>query len=129
MAKILIVDDELKIREVIKEYGKSYGYTVKEASNGKIAVDMVDKENFDVIVLDIMMPGMDGVETLKNIKAQNNENANIPAIVVTANAVEGAKDYYISQGFQEYISKPVDSEFLNETIRKYLPEELIEDNN
>ena len=51
MAKILIVDDELKIREVIKEYGKSYGYTVKEASNGKIAVDMVDKENFDLIVL------------------------------------------------------------------------------
>ncbi len=128
-AKMLAVDDNKLNLIVLKGFLKNTGAQIETCTSGQEALELTAQNKYDIIFLDHMMPGMDGVETLKNIKAQNNENANIPAIVVTANAVEGAKDYYISQGFQEYISKPIDSEFLNETIRKYLPEELIEDNN
>ncbi|MBQ7891400.1 MAG: response regulator transcription factor [Erysipelotrichaceae bacterium] len=117
MAKILIVDDELKIREVIKEYGKSYGYTVKEASNGKIAVDMVDKENFDVIVLDIMMPELDGFSACKQIKAKK---PNIPVIMLSARQEEYDKLFGFDLGIDDYVTKPFSPKELMARIKVVL---------
>ena len=69
MAKILIVDDEIKIREVVKEYAKLYGYECDEAKDGMEALDMVQANDYDIVVLDIMMPRLDGFATCKKIKA------------------------------------------------------------
>lgn len=127
-AKMLAVDDNKLNLIVLKGFLKNTGAQIETCTSGAEALELTLKNKYDIIFLDHMMPGMDGVETMKNIRNQNTEMAStVPIIVVTANAVEGAKDYYISQGFQEYISKPIDTVLLNETLMKYLPKELIED--
>ena len=68
MARILIVDDEVKIREVVREYAEVSGYDVKEAKDGREALELVEREDFDVIVLDIMMPYLDGFSACRQIK-------------------------------------------------------------
>ena len=73
--KILIVDDEVKIREVVSEYAKSYGYECDQASNGKDAVDMVTKNEYDCVILDIMMPELDGFETMRLLRRWERENS------------------------------------------------------
>lgn len=128
-ARMLAVDDNKLNLIVLKGFLKNTGAQIETCTSGAEALALTEKNKYDIIFLDHMMPGMDGVETMKNIRNQNTEMAStVPIIVVTANAVEGARDYYINQGFQEYISKPIDSVFLNETLEKYLPKELIEDN-
>jgi CheY-like chemotaxis protein len=81
----------------------------------------MDKEGFiyDMILMDHMMPGMDGIETMKEIR--NDESyANIPIIVLTANALRGMREYYLEQGFTDFIAKPADQQTLNEVIGKWL---------
>ena len=125
---MLAVDDNKLNLIVLKGFLKNTGAQIETCTSGAEALELTLKNKYDIIFLDHMMPGMDGVETMKNIRNQNTEMASaVPIIVVTANAVDGAKDYYISQGFQEYISKPIDTVLLNETLIKYLPKELIED--
>lgn len=127
-AKMLAVDDNKLNLIVLKGFLKNTGAQIETCTSGADALELTLKNKYDIIFLDHMMPGMDGVETMKNIRSQNTEMAStVPIIVVTANAVEGAKDYYINQGFQAYISKPIDTGLLNETLIKYLPKELIED--
>ena len=117
MAKLLIVDDELKIREVIKEYGKSNGYTVKDASDGKIAVEMVEKEAFDLIILDIMMPELDGFSACKQIKAIR---PNVPVIMLSARQEEYDKLFGFDLGIDDYVTKPFSPKELMARIRVIL---------
>ncbi|MBE6138948.1 MAG: response regulator transcription factor [Firmicutes bacterium] len=101
--KILIVDDEKGIREVIKEYSISEGYSTLEASNGIEALEKLEKNNdVDVIVLDIMMPKMDGYTTLKKIR----ETYNIPVIMLSARADEFDKLQSFDLGVDDYVTKP-----------------------
>lgn len=100
--KLLIADDEIKIREVIKEYGKLYGYEVKEASDGEEAIDMVEKEDFDCVILDIMMPNLDGYTACKRIK----EIKNVPIIILSARQQEDDKLYGFELGIDDYVTKP-----------------------
>lgn len=101
--KVLIVDDELGIREVIKEYCLNENYEVLEAENGYEALKVLEKNsNIDVIVLDIMMPKMDGYSTLVEIK----KNHDIPVIMLSARADEYDKLQSFDLGVDDYVTKP-----------------------
>ncbi|MBQ6654153.1 MAG: response regulator transcription factor [Erysipelotrichaceae bacterium] len=102
MYRILIVDDEIRIREVIREYGILYGYEVFEADEGYKAVEMVRENDYDCIILDIMMPNLDGYNTCKKIK----EIKNIPIIMLSARNQEDDKLYGFELGIDDYVSKP-----------------------
>lgn len=100
--KILIVDDEQRIREVIKEYCLLEKYEVEEAENGIEAIEKVKEKDIDLIVLDIMMPKLDGYSTLKEIK----QIKNIPVILLSARKEEFDKLMGFDLGSDDYITKP-----------------------
>ena len=101
--KVLIVDDEKGIREVIKEYSISEGYQVLEAENGLEALQILEqKSDIDVIVLDIMMPKMDGYTALKSIR----KTYDIPVIMLSARADEFDKLQSFDMGVDDYVTKP-----------------------
>ena len=102
MIKLLIVDDEIKIREVVKEYAKVNGYECKEASDGKSAVEMVRNEDFDCVILDIMMPELDGFGACKKIK----EMKDVPVIMLSARQEEDDKLFSFEMGVDDYVTKP-----------------------
>lgn len=102
MVKILIVDDEDRIRSVIKTYAINEGYKVFEASNGYDAIDIAKSKNINLIILDIMMPELDGFSTLKKIK----EHKDIPVIMLSARNEEYDKLHGFELGVDDYVTKP-----------------------
>lgn len=100
--KILVCDDEKLIREVIKEYLKLERYEVREAENGKEALNLVKKENFDLIIMDIMMPELDGYQAIKEIKQEKD----IPCLMLSARAEEFDKLLGFELGIDDYVTKP-----------------------
>ncbi len=102
MFKILVVDDEAKIREVIKTYAEFEGHTVVEAYDGMDAVEKCKDEDFDVIVMDIMMPILDGFSAYKEIK----KFKNIPVLMLSARGEEYDKLFGFEIGIDDYVVKP-----------------------
>lgn len=100
--KILIVDDEDKIREVIKEYLEANNYTCSETDNGEKALDLLKKNDYDLLVLDIMMPKMDGFEVLKQLPREYK----IPTIILSARGEELDKLQGFDLGIDDYLTKP-----------------------
>ena len=111
--KILIVDDEIKIREVVSEYAKASGYECDQASNGKDAIDMVAANNYDCVILDIMMPELDGFSACKKIKAIRN----VPVIMLSARTEEDDKLFSFDLGVDDYVTKPFSPKELMARIR------------
>jgi signal transduction histidine kinase/CheY-like chemotaxis protein/HPt (histidine-containing phosphotransfer) domain-containing protein len=125
-ARILVVDDTKVNLDVIRNLLKKTRITVDTAGSGAEALELVKKYEYDVIFLDHMMPGMDGPETLKRMKAMSdNISAGAPVISLTANALSGAKDQYIKSGFSDYLSKPVNPQNLEDMLFNLLPPEKI----
>jgi len=125
--KVLAVDDHLNNLLLIREQLKPYGIHVDTASSGQEAIEKIQSMDeqrliYDMILMDHMMPGMDGIDTMKIIR-KNSRYANIPVIIVTANALRGMREYYLEQGFTDFIAKPVDQNTLNDVIRKHLTRE------
>lgn len=102
MAKILIVDDELMIREVVREYALLNGYEVVEASDGLEAIQLVEAQNFDCVILDIMMPKLDGFSACKQIKKLKD----VPVIMLSARQEEYDKLFGFELGVDDYVVKP-----------------------
>ncbi len=102
MPHILIVDDEQKIREVIREYAEFNGYEVKEAADGMEAVALNKQFDFDLIIMDIMMPRLDGFSTCKEIK----KTKDIPVIMLSARGEEYDKLFGFELGIDDYVVKP-----------------------
>lgn len=126
-AKILVVDDNSINRKVFCNLLKRTLVQVKDVESGTECLELVKKEHFDLIFLDHMMPDMDGVETLRRMKQlPDNKCKNVPVIILTANAVKGAKEYYLEQGFDGFLAKPVTGEELEKMIIRHLPEERLE---
>lgn len=123
-ARILAVDDNVMNLDLYKTSLKAAGINIDTATNGVEALELISRSHYDLIMLDHMMPIMDGMETLKTIKKQN-LCPGVPILIVTANAVSGEKDSYLNAGFDDYLSKPVSSRQLWETVRRYLPERLV----
>jgi DNA-binding response OmpR family regulator len=102
MTKILIVDDEVNIREVVKEYSELNGYEADEAGDGVEAVEMVRQKHYDVVILDVMMPKLDGFSACRQIK----EIDNVPVIMLSARTEEYDKLFGFELGVDDYVIKP-----------------------
>ena len=102
MTRLLIVDDELKIREVVKEYSLMNGYEVDEASDGLEAIDKVKNNDYDCIILDVMMPNLDGFSACKQIKSLKK----ISIIMLSARNEEYDKLLGFELGVDDYVVKP-----------------------
>lgn len=113
MPRILIVDDEEKIREVVREYAQFSGFTVSEASDGMEAVEKVRSQDFDVIVMDIMMPRLDGFSACKEIK----KIKDIPVIMLSARGEEYDKLFGFELGIDDYVVKPFSPKELMARVR------------
>lgn len=118
---ILVVDDNLMNRKVICSLLKCTKMNIDLAENGKKCVDMVKEKQYDVILLDHMMPEMDGLETLEALKGESFLiDIDTPVIALTANAVVGAREFYLENGFTDYLSKPVLPKNLYDMLKKYI---------
>ncbi|MBU5477951.1 response regulator [Eubacterium sp. MSJ-13] len=125
-AKVLVVDDVKMNINVFKALLKRTEISVASAMSGPEALEMIKENKYDIIFLDHMMPDMDGIETYKHMKElEQNPNKDTTVIMLTANAIMGAKEEYIGIGFSDYLSKPVQAPKLEAMILKYLPEELV----
>lgn len=113
MPRILIVDDEDKIREVVREYAEFSGFSVVEAIDGMDAIEKVKAQDFDVIVMDIMMPRLDGFSACKEIK----KIKNIPVIMLSARGEEYDKLFGFELGIDDYVVKPFSPKELIARIR------------
>ncbi|MBQ4416581.1 MAG: response regulator, partial [Butyrivibrio sp.] len=125
-ACVLAVDDSRMNLNVIEELLKQTQMRLDTAESGAEALVKTKDMRYDLILMDQRMPGMDGVETLKRIRAQEEGcNRETPVICLTADAVQGARERYLAEGFTDYISKPVDAVYLEEILMKHLPPEKI----
>jgi len=126
-ASILVVDDTAINLEVIKNLLKKTELSVDTAESGEEALKMVEKKAYDCIFLDHRMPNMDGFECLKRMKEmEGNLSKDAPIISLTANAVSGAREEYLTAGFSDYLSKPIDSGKLEDMLIRYLPGEKVQ---
>ncbi|MCZ4223436.1 PAS domain S-box protein [Pedobacter rhodius] len=115
--KILVTDDNDLNRLVASILLLDYGATVMVAENGETALEMITKENFDVVLMDIQMPVMNGFETTKKLRSLGN---NIPIIALTASAIKGEREKCIDAGMNDYITKPINEEEFLKTIDKWI---------
>lgn len=127
-ASILVVDDNAVNRKVLRNLLKETKIQVSEAGGGAECLRLVQEHHYDLIFLDHMMPEMDGVETLHEIRGLSDFPCrDTPVVVLTANAVAGAKEQYLSEGFDNFLSKPVVPQKLEQMIRNMLPPELLKE--
>ncbi len=121
-ADVLVVDDNQMNLNVIRGLLKPTRVFVTTAESGEECLEKLRTENFNVVFLDHMMPGMDGIETLSKIRETMPD---LPVYALTANATSGGDDFYKSKGFNGYLSKPIDTAALERTIMKHLPAEIV----
>ena len=125
-AKVLVVDDTDMNLFVVKGLLKETKISVDTAMSGEQGLAKLKVYDYDIILIDHKMPGMDGIEMLHRLRRESmNPNQHKPCIALTANAMSGARDYYISEGFEDYLSKPIDSNALEKMLMDFLPPEKI----
>ena len=121
-ARILCVDDSDMNLKVVTNLLKATHVRIETAMSGEECLEKLDKGEYDVVLLDHMMPGMDGIETVHRIR---DKGITLPVLAFTANSATSGLDYYKSEGFNGFIPKPVDGRVLEETVMSVIPEELI----
>lgn len=127
-AQVLVVDDNEMNLMVFKNLLKQTKMKIDTAINGDEGLVLTRNNKYDMIFLDHMMPDKDGIETLQELRAQKkNFNSHTIAVCLTANAISGAREKYIAAGFDNYLTKPINPDKLEEMLLKYLPEEKIEE--
>ena len=123
--KILVVDDVPMNLKVVKGLLRNTQMQLTLAKNGKEALEFVKEEEYQLILMDHLMPEMDGIQTLHCIKEQENKNRNTPVVVLTANAIAGEKEKYLKEGFVDYLTKPVRGQELEQVILKHIPRSMV----
>ena len=125
-AVVLMVDDTPMNLTVFKSLLKQTKVQVDTAESGAEGLHMMRKKKYDIVFLDHMMPEKDGIETLHELHAEeSNPNLHTTAICLTANAISGAREQYLSEGFDDYLTKPIDADRLEEMMMQYLPKEKL----
>lgn len=123
-ARVLVVDDEVMNLVVAKGIFKDYQIVTETVESGAAAIDICRDNEFDIIFMDHMMPEMDGVETMKRLRELNPEKE-MSIVALTANAVSGAREMFLEEGFDDFISKPIETAELERVFKKNLPSSLI----
>ena len=121
---ILVTEDNYVNQMVASELLEGYGCIVTPAGNGLEALKMVEKHEFDLILMDCQMPEMDGFEATKNIRRNEGSSKRTPIVAFTANAMQGDKDRCLNAGMDDYISKPVNQKELEAILSKWLPQKM-----
>lgn len=124
-AEILVVDDNAINLTVVEGLLKPLNMNIETALSGAEAVKKVTDKRYDIIFMDHMMPEMDGVETTRVIRRMLGENGQVPIIALTANAVEGTRELFISEGMNDFVAKPIELRVITSKLRKWLPEEKV----
>ncbi len=120
--KVLVVDDNEMNLQVIKGLLKRTKLKLSTAMSGKECLKKLKEESFHLVLLDHMMPEMDGLQTCAEIRK---DFPDLPVIALTANAANSGKDFYREAGFQDYLAKPVEADKIEKTLKKYLPEDIL----
>lgn len=129
-AQLLVVDDTPMNHVVIKELLKHTKIHIESAKSGKECLELQHNKKYDIIFLDYRMPEMNGVETLIKMREDlDSPNRGTPVIVLTANAIYGARESFLKEGFDDYLTKPIDSEKLEKTILHFLPPSKVQVSN
>jgi len=118
--KALVVEDNMINQRLIQILLQSYGILVETASNGLEAVQKVEANRYDIVFMDIDMPQMNGIVATKEIKSRQRRNRNLPIVALTAMAMEGDKEMLLSEGLDDYLSKPLTKKKLEYVLNKYL---------
>lgn len=116
--KVLVVDDNLLNIKVAERLLAKYNVTIESVMSGQECLDKVNAGKYDLILLDDMMPKMTGGETF--VKLKEIEGFNTPVVILTANAITGMREQYLSEGFDDYLAKPIEQLELNRVMKKYL---------
>lgn len=124
--QILVVEDNAVNQLLVRKLLDRAGYRATVASDGEQALALLKKGRFDLILMDVQLPGMDGVSVTRHIRAMSGPQARLPVIALTANAMSGDRDRYLEAGMNDYVSKPIDAVQLFEAIARLLPPKLIE---
>ncbi|MDE7282521.1 MAG: response regulator [Lachnospiraceae bacterium] len=126
LARILVVDDNAMNLAVAQDLLKKTRLQVDVASSGEECLEMLKHKEYHLICMDHMMPVMDGIQTMHAVRElENNPSSDIPIIALTANAVVGAREFYLKEGFEDYLTKPIEPDKLEDMMIKYLPKELV----
>ncbi len=124
--KALVVDDEHMNLVVAREIFSGYGMEISTAGSGQEAIDMCRKKDFDLVFMDHMMPGMDGVEAMHRIKQDaDKSNREICVIALTANAISSAREMFFAEGFDGFVPKPIQIAELERVLKRVLPKHAI----
>ncbi|MBR6294140.1 MAG: response regulator [Lachnospiraceae bacterium] len=125
-AKILVVDDNAVNLKIFSSLCEPHDFMIDCVETGEDCVTRTESEKYDVVFLDHMMPGKDGIDTIREIHSnENNPNRETPFVAFTANAVSGMKEMFLSEGFADFLSKPIDPFRLEEMLLQYIPREKI----
>ena len=116
--RILVVEDNEKNMKLFRDVLGARGYRTLEATTGGEAVELATEQAPDLVLMDIQMPGVDGVEALRRLRADE-RTAGIPVLAVTAQAMQGDRERFLAEGFDGYLSKPVNVRELIGTVRRY----------
>ena len=111
-AGILVIDDNEMNLKVVQGLLAATKVQVETGTGGKECLEKIRSRHYDLILLDHMMPEMDGIETLEHIKGEDHLCKETPVIILTANAIRGAREAYLEKGFTDYLSKPVTGDIL-----------------
>lgn len=117
--KILIVEDDLMNMELFRDLLENQGYKIYEATDGREALELASKNKFDLILMDIQLPGMDGLSATKIIK-QDSKNKDTAIVALTAYAMKGDKERIEGAGCEGYITKPINTKKFSETVATFL---------
>ena len=119
--KILVAEDSSVIQNLTKRILTLQNYEISSVKNGAQVIEKLNKEHFDLVLLDIHMPVMDGMECATQIRSmKENDNANIPLIAITGNANNYSEDDFKAVGINQYLPKPLNYDTLVETVNGYL---------
>ncbi len=118
--KVLIAEDSSVIQNLTKKILEMQNFDITSAKNGQKVLDILENEHFDIILMDINMPVMDGMECSRKIRAiTDSKNANIPIIAITGNAQNYSLDEFKEAGINDYLPKPLNFDNLVEMVKKY----------
>ena len=125
MNHVLVVEDDKEIREGVEIYLKSQGYEVFQAADGAEGLDVIEREDIHLAIVDIMMPVMDGLEAARQIRTLNRKDTKeIPIIAMTANAFQDDIRNCIDAGMNAHIAKPIDSKKIEDTLQFVLKQKM-----